>query len=283
MHAIVAFTKWCDALPLAEQARMLKDAGFDGVDLPCRLGSAITPQNAPERLPEAKRILADHGLTLARLACELDADDRAGNERFFACLAQLDIRRIRAASFSIARDTDIPAAVDRARRRLASLESQLARFGILGAVQNHSGDFLENNISALLRLLDGRDPAVIGVQYDPGHCAVCGEKPWYALALMGAYLHGVNIKSPRIEHAFDPETRAVRHMPIWVPLADGMLDVPLLLDELRRAGYAGPLSMHSEYRTHYSRLEHHPHEVLPVLACDVAYLRACMAESERRA
>ena len=59
--------KWCQDLPLPELAAHLKELGFDGVDLPCRPGAPIGPEDAPKMLPEAKKVFDDHGIALERL------------------------------------------------------------------------------------------------------------------------------------------------------------------------------------------------------------------------
>ena len=57
------FTKpW--TMPLPELAGFVKTLGFDGVELPVRPGYQVEPETVTEALPEAARILADHGLKI---------------------------------------------------------------------------------------------------------------------------------------------------------------------------------------------------------------------------
>jgi len=271
---IIAFSKWCDHLPLEEQAKSLKQAGFDGVDMPCRPGSAITHATAPKSLPEAKRILAGHGLSLDRLVCDIVSESDDVNERFLACLSDLGIRKIRAGGFPVPPGTDIKTVFDAARRRLETIEYLLEKHGVSAGIQNHSGDCLEANISSVLRLLEGRNPKWLGIQYDPGHLTLSGEKPHLAIGLMGDYLHSVNFKSPRQEYFVERESGRLAYCPVWVPLADGMLDVPAVMCALLAVGYRDPLSIHCEYRSHFFRVEKHPDDVFRIVKEDVAYLRA---------
>ncbi len=272
---IVAFNKWCDRMPLNEQAALLKQAGFDGVDMPCRPGSAITPETAPAKLPEAKRILAEHGLSLDRLVCDIVAGNDAVTERFLACARGLGIVKIRAGGFPVSPETNIRTAFDAARRRLETIEGLLEKHGVSAGIQNHSGHCLEANVSSVLRLLEGRNPRWLGIQYDPGHLALSGESPHLAVGLMGDYLHSVNLKSPRWEYCIDRKNGRLAYCPVWVPLADGMLDVPRVLSELRAAGYRDSISMHCEYRSHFFRVERYPEAVFGIVKEDIAYLRAC--------
>lgn len=72
---------------------------------------------------------------------------------------------------------------------------------------------------------------------------------------MGRLLHSVNFKSPRQDCFIDRASGRLAFSPVWVPLADGMLDVPIVLGELKTAGYNAPISIHCEYRSCFFRLE----------------------------
>jgi L-ribulose-5-phosphate 3-epimerase len=273
MQELIAFTKWCDHLPLAEQAAALKEAGFDGLDMPCRLNSAITHATAPEKLPEAKRIIEDHGLKLTRLVCDIvdEKDDVA--DRFLGCIAELGIRKIRAGGFSVPRGENVREILDKARKRMETLEKLLEKHGVSAGIQNHSGNSLDVNISSVLHVISGRNPKWIGIQYDPGHLTLSGEPPHIALGLMGEYLHSVNFKSPRQDAFIRPQTGRLAYVPSWVPLRSGMLDVPLVLEELKKAGYTEAISIHCEYRSFFFRMEQNVEDVNRVVKEDVDYLR----------
>ncbi len=276
MHKLIAFSKWCDNQPPAEQARALKAAGFDGVDMPCRQSSAVTHATAPARLPEVQKIFSDHGVPIVRLVCDIFDEEDAVVERLLETLNKLGIRKIRAGGFHVPAGADIPALLDRARRRIAQVEKLLAKHGISGGIQNHSGDCLEVNVSAALRLLQDCDPRWLGVQYDPGHLTLSGEPPRLALGLLGRYLHSVNFKSPRQSYDIDPAAGRLFYVPVWVPLRSGMLNAPLVLDCLREAGYRDAISVHCEYRSYFFRAEKYAVEVNRLVKEDVDYLRALM-------
>lgn len=276
MYKLIAFSKWCDKQPLAEQARALQAAGFDGVDMPCRQSSAITHATAPARLAEAQKIFADHGVPIVRLVCDIIDEADGVVERFLETLNRLGIRKIRAGGFAVPGDADVAALFDRARRRVAQVEKLLAKHGVAGGIQNHSGNCLEVNVSSTLRLLQDCDPRWLGVQYDPGHLTLAGEPPRLALGWLGPYLHSVNFKSPRQEYDVDPASGRLYYVPVWVPLRSGMLNAPLALATLRQAGYRDAISIHCEYRSYFFRAEPYAAEVNRLVKDDVDYLRALM-------
>ena len=94
---------------------------------------------------------------------------------------------------------------------------------------------------------------------------------------MGPYLHSVNIKTPRQEYCADPDTGRLVHKPVWVPLRDGLLDLPLVLKRLDDVGYSDALSLHAEYRTHYHLIETDRDATTALIKEDLAYLRDAMS------
>src|SRR6185437_5552353 len=65
------FTKpW--KMPLPQLGAFVKKLGFDGIELPVRPGFQVEPENVSRGLPEAARILTDHGLTIQSVAGPTD-------------------------------------------------------------------------------------------------------------------------------------------------------------------------------------------------------------------
>ncbi len=276
MTSLICFCKWCQHLKPEEIAALMKSLGFDGADLPVRPGDPLDHANGPTELPRWKRIFEDHGVRLERLVTLLTAAD-AEAERLIACCADLGIRKVRIADYSFNRLTDYRPVYDQARRNLKGLEALFAKHGVAGGIQNHSGTRLAVNISSLMRVVEVCDPRWIGIQYDPGHCTLSGEPPVCALTLMGPYCHSVNFKSPRQAPRIDPRTGHLVWQAAWVPLRDGMLDVPLVLGELKRAGYSDAISIHAEYRSYFHQVTSDLAATNKLVAEDVKFVRECLA------
>ena len=281
MYKIIAFCKWCERLPLVELAAHLQKVGADGVDLPCRPGPGITPEEAAERLPQAKRVFEDHGLTLDRIATGIrEASDEA--DRQLEAIRSVGVKKIRLGCFWVGLDGSAGKMFDEARRKLPALQRLLEKHEVMGAIQNHSGMCLEVNVSSTLRLIEDCDPRWVGVQCDPGHLTVSGERYKMAFDILGPRLHSVNFKSPRQDCCADPQTGRLTFETIWVPLRDGMLEVPGVLKQLKAVGYADPISIHAEYGTHYYYFGGAPECVEKtgqLVADDIAYVRRMIAEN----
>ena len=274
---LICFCKWCQHLPPPELAKLLKDLGFDGVDLPCRPSAPVTHASGPERLSEYKKAFEDQGLRLERLVTSL-SEANAETERLLETIQSLGIKRIRIDGVSVGADENAAAKLDEARRDLAALQPLLEKHDVRGAVQNHMGHCLEINVSSCLLMMRDCDPEWIGVQYDPGHLRLSGENTKIALELLGPRLHSVNFKSPRHAHSIDPGTGRLKYTPVWVPLRDGMLDVPYELQALSDAGYTDPISLHAEHRTYFFRVENVLEATNELVRSDVEYVRSLMQE-----
>ena len=66
-NRVTVFTKPWQELSLAELATLVKNLGFDGVELPVRPGYQVEPDNVSSGLKEATRVLGDHGVFIGSL------------------------------------------------------------------------------------------------------------------------------------------------------------------------------------------------------------------------
>jgi sugar phosphate isomerase/epimerase len=226
-----------------------------------------------------RRTLEDHGLRLERLVTSIHEPD-AETEKLLEAAREAGLERIRIGGYSMGsgefegkNPRDVLAV---AQAKLPGLGKLLAKHGVKGGIQKHSGHTLDVNISSCLLMLRDCDPEWVGVQYDPGHCTLSGEAPKLAVGLLGPRLQSVNLKSPRQEYCVDPDTGRLTYRATWVPLRDGMLDVPAVLAALAAAGHGDPLSIHAEYRSHFYMVEQDVDATTALIAEDVRYVRALM-------
>jgi sugar phosphate isomerase/epimerase len=122
--------------------------------------------------------------------------------------------------------------------------------------------------SGALRLLDGLDPAQVGVILDVGNAAMEGNEPLtLALELLGPYLAHVHVKDVSIRAGGTGWNGCETAI---VPLGQGAIRWAECLRLLRAAGYAGWLAIEN-----FTGLDQGPAR----LADDAAWLRARLAEA----
>jgi len=94
--------------------------------------------------------------------------------------------------------------------------------------------------SAALRLVDGLDPAHVGVIHDIGNLVIEGfEDPRYAFELLGPYLAHVHVKNVAWHRTGTRPDGSARWIEEWAPLREGQADLGAYLAALTGHGYDG--------------------------------------------
>lgn len=235
---LTVFTKpWKLGLP--ELARHIAGLGFDGVELPVRPGYPVTPENAAQELPEAVRILGEHGLTIASIAGPTDEPTLA------ACAAcKVPVVRI---CVGVEQGTDYLAGEAALQRRFDALAPLLDRYGVTLGVQNHYGRADVCNAMGLRHLIERYDPRQVAAVWDAGHNGLEGEQPEMALDIVWSHLALVNLKSAFWRRTNGPEAEVAEWEAYWTTGRQGRANWPRVVAELRRRGYGGAVCLTAEY------------------------------------
>ncbi len=256
---ICLFTVCAPWAPLPELVADLPALGYAGVEIPWR-----SWQHDPSRPPSfwgnnpAVLDWDDRGPGVQRLAEALRASGCAGaslasyayvheTER---CLAGLRVAaqlgcptlRVRMPLFDPAVGARTQLAD--ARRLLRDLAAPAADAGVRLLAEQHDGH-LSASASGALRLVDGCDPAVVGVLFDPANMVQeGGEALRMAIQLLGPYLQHVHVKDARLTASTKPDAkRLLRARGEHTDLGQGWVDWPGVIAALRAEGYAGWLSV----------------------------------------
>jgi sugar phosphate isomerase/epimerase len=233
----------------AETATVLAGQGWDGVEW------RITDQeDAPqpgfwagnrstwpltgleEALPDIARITRGAGLEFSALGGYARSRDRHNVERLLAATATLGAERVRVLmpALGTGHYRDLFRAT---RTDLIWATARAADHGVKILVELHHRT-ITSSASAAIRLIDGLDPARIGVIHDLGNLLIEGhEDHLAAFQMLGPYLAHVHVKNA----AWRPATQASDGSTIWrehwAPLRDGQADVASYLHTLHTHGY----------------------------------------------
>ena len=248
------FTKpW--KMPLAELGEFVKGLGFDGIELPVRPGYQVPPENVSKGLPEAAKILAEFGVSIASVAGPSD-------EATIAACAEAGVPVIRV--MVRVGDEGYLAAVANAQREYDALVPLLDKHGVQIGVQNHCDEFVPNSLG-LLHLLGKYDPKHVGAVWDAAHCALNGEDPELGLEIIWSHLCMVNLKNAFWRRTTGPEAENVEWRPYWTTGRQGLASWPRTARELKRRGYSGVVCLTAEYDDEEA--------VNRLIAEDIAYAR----------
>lgn len=220
-------------------------------------------------VPRIRDLTAAAGLELSALGGYALCDEHAEVERLLAATAALGAGRVRV-RMPAPGGRPYPEVFDETRRHVARIAERAAVHGVRALVELHH-ETVVTSASAARRLLDGLDPAAVGVIHDIGNLVIEGwEDPRSGLELLGDYLAHVHVKNvawrpgPRREDGTLPWSHE------WAPLHEGVADILGYLAVLREVGYDGWVTV-EDFSTAVPLAQR--------IRANLAYLQAAVAAS----
>ncbi|MBB3351505.1 sugar phosphate isomerase/epimerase [Rhizobium lentis] len=271
---IAYFTKALEGLPLEEAAEITAGLGFDCADLLIRDGHAVSPDR-PEQVVGAVKLFTAAGLRTPMATIDSTRPDDATSRLLGHC-GEAGIGQIRLGFWRYDPSRRWRVQIDEARRDLDGFEHLGARFGIKLTIQLHGGT-LHSSGALALQLLTGRDPGRIGVYPDPANQIVReGSEDWrLTLDILDPWFCCMGVKNggwfPSV-HGVDGQ-RAWHSD--WQGLDEGMVRWNEIIPHLVATGFAGVLSVHSQYRVPRQ-------QALDKVRADLAYLRRLVAAAKEQ-
>jgi sugar phosphate isomerase/epimerase len=183
------------------------------------------------------------GLEVAALAPYVQCDAIADVERVFEACVRMGAPQARVQIPGGDGKTNYRALFDKARADYAKVGKLAHRFGVRANLEIHMGTICPSASSAY-RLLEGLDPADVGVIHDAGNMMIEGYENWqFGLELLGEYLAEVHVKNstwvPGAPGALGQNTWKFS----WAGLREGRVNWPELIATLKAVGYTGWLSV----------------------------------------
>ena len=232
------FTKPWQNISTVELGNLVKDMGFDAIELPVRPGYQVEPENVAKGLPEAAKQLADCGVGIASIAGPTD-------ETTMAACAEAGVPIIRIC-VSIGGDEGYMEGEARLQREYDELVPLLEKHGVTLGIQNHCGRCIANAMG-LRHLIEKYDPKQIAAVWDAAHNALNGEEPELALDIVWSHLCMVNFKNAFWRRATGPEAEDVTWRPFWTTGPQGLASWTRVASELKKREWNGVLCLTAEY------------------------------------
>ena len=271
----VMFSKMLISLPVDEVGTVVKDLGFDGVDLTVRPGGHVLPEEVTRELPRAVETLRRCDLGVPMITTGIVAAD-AEAEAVFRAAADSGVSALKLGYWSYRPFGTLTAQIDAARRELDGIERLAAMTGVCACIHTHSGNYLSATAAGLERLLRDRDPARVAAYLDAGHMAVEGG--------LSGWQQGIDLLQDRVRLLAVKDfgwTRAGEGKEGWrpqlVPLEAGIVRWPEVFRCLRQIGFDGIVSLHSEYQGSHSWRDLSLEELIEQTRADLRYLRPVIA------
>ncbi|HUT25154.1 MAG TPA: sugar phosphate isomerase/epimerase [Sumerlaeia bacterium] len=267
-NQLTVFSKpWPDK-PLPELAKFVKGLGLDGVELPVRPGYQVEPKNVTKGLPEAAKILADHGLKIGSVAGPTD-------EATIAACGKAGVPIIR---ICVGIDMNIGyfATEEKVRKEFDALIPALDRHGVSIGVQNHC-DVCVGSAVGIMHLIEKYDPKHVSAVLDPAHSAVDGEPEAMGLDIVWSHLSLINFKAAFHLRTNGPEAPEAEWTVHWTTGRHSGFSWSKMVNLLKQRGYKGDICLPAEY-SRAAGGQYMGEDTVPLLVQDIAYIKCLLAQ-----
>ena len=241
----VMFTKHLEGYDLNQIIQGLKHVGLDGADLCTRPGFPVNPENCATAMPAAARQFADNGLSIEICTTPGDFSDPSIDyaEKLFAACAEAGVPRMKLGYWHY--HDDYQKELADCRAKMAGFAKLAEKHGVKAMVHNHSGKSMGLNASAATKVLEGLDPANVGIFADAGHLSMVGEPLSMAMDISGEYLEAWALKD-LAWHREPGKVDGTRRLKV-VPFGYGCTEWGELVAAWKASGWDGTVSYHCEY------------------------------------
>ncbi|WP_433060434.1 sugar phosphate isomerase/epimerase family protein [Dactylosporangium sp. CS-033363] len=191
-----------------------------------------------ESLAEIGAVTRGAGLAFSGIGGYARSFERTDVARLLAATAVLGAGRVRV-TMPLLKTGDYRDLFAGARKDLEWATAEAERLGVTVLVELHH-ETIASSASAALRLIDGLDPAAVGVIHDLGNLIIEGhEDHRAAFQLLGPYLQHVHVKNVAWKPVATAADGTVEWKQDWATLREGQADVGAYLRALREHGYDG--------------------------------------------
>lgn len=247
-NEICVFTKPFNSLSFDDLAERIATIGFDGIEAPIRSGGHIQPTDVADRLPELVDALKKQGLKISVMTSDVNDASDAVSVNVLRAASKAGIRFYRMKYFKYDENRSIRKQLSNWKSQIVDLAAMNRELGITAVYQNHAGrNYFGAPIWDMAEVLEGVDPAEVGVAYDIRHATVEGGNSWpISFRLIQPHVKVVYVKD------YEWQGAKVAN----VPLGDGLVSKNFF-KTLKDLKFDGPISLHEEY------LDHRKPELVP--------------------
>ncbi len=242
MPPLCVFSKHLQFLDYPALARTCREVGLDGVDLTVRPGGHVLPERVASDLPAAVEAIRAEGLDVPMITTRFVSGNDEGVGEILRTAKACGIPYFRIGSHRYDANGPILPQLARYTEEVRGLAEIAEEMDMTAGYHNHSGmHYVGAPLWDLCRMYEAIDSPRVGSNFDVGHAMVEGAYgDWQITArLLAPWVRMVAVK----DFVFDG------NRPRWMPLGEGIVNVAGFLGIFREhAAFAGPISLHFEYR-----------------------------------
>jgi sugar phosphate isomerase/epimerase len=242
-NPISVFTKCLQFLDYDQLGETLANVGFLNAELSVRKGGHVLPENVKNDLPKAVKSLRKSVISVPLMVTDITGVDSPEAELVIRTASEMGIRYYRMGYLKYEPAISVTENIQVHRRALDKLEKLNRKYRITGCYQNHSGTNIGGPVWDLYMLVKGFDPEFTTVQYDIRHAVCEGGVSWpLGMQLLSPWIKTTAIKDFYWKKGPDGKWKITN-----VPLGEGMVDFDAYIEEYKKQGISGPVTIHYEY------------------------------------
>jgi len=259
-NKIIIFTKPWKNLSLEQLATLVKNMGFDGVELAIRDGYQVTPDNVLTELPQAKKIFESKGLFIGSVAGPLE-------ENIISAMGKAKIPVLRTMAF-INLEKGYFESLNETKNKIKGLSPLLKKNHVKIGIQNHHG-YMINNAIGTWQFLQELDPTISGSVLDFAHCALAGEPNDMALDILKGQILEINFKA-----GYKYKDNKGNWLVHWTTGDEGLYSWETATKLLKEHKFMGNICLHAEYNKINSLVPLVGEEAQELAVKDLNYLKS---------
>jgi sugar phosphate isomerase/epimerase len=240
---ILVFSQNLIQIEYPELGDIVRQMGFDGVDLTIRPGGHVEPNLANVDLVRAFEVMNGDGLAIPVITTAITSPMDRTAVPVIALAGMSGAKFFRPGDWTYGNSPNPMSRLAEVQRDLAGLMTIGRQYTAAAAVHNGTGETVGASIWDVQRILDPLDPAWSGYYFDIGNAtATAGGGTWeVALRLTLPRLKCVSIQD------FIWEKQNDQWKMTKVPLGQGMVEWPKFFQMLARANFTGPITLEVGY------------------------------------
>lgn len=272
------FAKYFQDLSIEELMKLCQKLGLNGPTALVREGYWLEEDTLLKTLPAFVRVAERYGLEVKYANTPVavtDPDDFSQINHFteqMKVFADCGIENVRLAHIPKTVVRDMRELSGHVRRIVSALADATAHLHIRLVVQIH-GFAYPHNATAAWEVIQGLDPASVGVKLDPGNnvCQEGYEQFDYQIQLLHEYIAALGakdacpVKGEEVQNRWRAE---------FVPAYEGVVNYRTVFTQLHKIGFDGPVILMPFYHT-ASR-----NQMLDSLKKEIAYFKKCTGDCQ---
>ena len=267
------FSKHVPDFAWTDLAAVVKEAGFDGVDLTVRAKGHVLPERAADDLPRAIDAITSNGAAVPMVTTDLTSAATPYARPLLEAAAKNGVRFFKPGYWLYSSSSnDVRAQVAAACRAIEELGALARDCGIEMGVHNHAG-YIGAALWDIAPAIDRLDARWAGYYFDPRHAVAEGGG--------GEWKAATRLVMPRLKMVALKDFYWRKTDKGWViedcPLGEGQVDWAWFGARLRDAQFSGPISLHLEYETGGSTPGDRTRLAVAAARRDLAFARKALA------